>query len=104
MKILILGGDGMLGHQLLLSLQDRHDVKVTLRQDAHAYAHYHLFDSSNGYFGVDVCQQQNLSAILSDFQPQAVINAVGVVKQRKSAKEAIPSLEINSLFPHRLSQ
>ena len=35
MKILILGGDGMLGHQLLKLLRERHEVKVTLRQDLH---------------------------------------------------------------------
>jgi dTDP-4-dehydrorhamnose reductase len=32
-----------------------------------------------------------------------VVNAVGIVKQRGAAKEAIPSLEINSLLPHRLA-
>jgi dTDP-4-dehydrorhamnose reductase len=104
MKILILGGDGMLGHQMLLSLQHRHEVKVTLRQDRHAYAQYDLFDTSNSYVGIDVCDENDISTVLSDFNPHAVINAVGVVKQRQSAKEAIPSLTINSLFPHRLSQ
>ena len=104
MKILILGGDGMLGHQLLLSLQDQHAVKVTLRKEREAYAQYGLFDTSNSYFGMDVSHQQNLSRVLSDFAPHAVINAVGIVKQRNSSKEAIPSVEINALFPHRLSQ
>ena len=103
MKILILGGDGMLGHQLLLSLSVRHDVRVTLRQDSHAYTQYHLFNSSNSYFGVDIRRDENIQSVLSDFEPQAVINAVGIVKQRKFAKEAIPSIEINALFPHRLA-
>lgn len=32
-----------------------------------------------------------------------MINAVGIVKQRSAAKDSIPSLEINALFPHRLA-
>jgi hypothetical protein len=32
-RFLILGGDGMLGHQLLQYLQGRHAVKVTLRKN-----------------------------------------------------------------------
>lgn len=104
MKILILGGDGMLGHQLMLSLQKRHQVKVTLRQDMKVYQQYNLFNTTNSYFGIDVCQHEGLLRVLSDFQPQAVINAVGVIKQRQIANEAIPNIEINALFPHRLAQ
>ncbi|HEX2098848.1 MAG TPA: hypothetical protein VHF46_07330 [Rubrobacteraceae bacterium] len=33
MRILILGGDGMLGHRLLIHLQQEHDVRMTLRRD-----------------------------------------------------------------------
>ena len=33
MRVLVLGGDGMLGHQLLRHLKSRHEVKVTLRQN-----------------------------------------------------------------------
>lgn len=103
MRILILGGDGMLGHQLLKSLAPRHELKVTLRQDMSAYASYNLFDSSNAYTGIDVRSPERLTEVMADFRPQAVINAVGIVKQRPTAKESIPSLEINALLPHRLS-
>jgi len=103
MRILILGGDGMLGHQLLKSLAPRHDVKVTLRQDSDTYRHYGLFNPANSASGVDVRSLERLVEIVSDFQPEAIINAVGIVKQRPTAKESIPSLEINSLLPHRLS-
>jgi dTDP-4-dehydrorhamnose reductase len=103
MRILILGGDGMLGHQLLKSLTPRHEVKVTLRQDLEAYTLYKLFDRENAYTGIDVRSLERLAEVLADFRPDAVINAVGIVKQRPTAKECIPSLEINSLLPHRLS-
>lgn len=103
MRILILGGDGMLGHQLLKSLAPRHEVRVTLRQDLEVYASYQLFNNDNAYAGIDVRSLERLTEVLADFRPEAVINAVGIVKQRPTAKESIPSLEINSLLPHRLS-
>lgn len=103
MRILILGGDGMLGHQLLKSLAPRHEVKVTLRQDLEVYAPFRLFDNDNVYAGIDVRSLERLTEVLADFRPDAVINAVGIVKQRPTAKEILPSLEINSLLPHRLS-
>jgi dTDP-4-dehydrorhamnose reductase len=103
MRILILGGDGMLGHQLLTFLRPRHDVKVTLRQDIAAYRQFGLFDSENSFAGIDVRSLERLVEVTSEFRPDAVINAVGIVKQRPDAKESIPSLEINALLPHRLA-
>lgn len=103
MRILILGGDGMLGHQTLKCLALNHNVRVTLRQDLEAYASYGLFNNDNSYTGIDVRSLGRLTEVFADFRPNAVINAVGIVKQRPTAKESIPSLEINSLLPHRLS-
>lgn len=103
MRILILGGDGMLGHQLLKSLAQRHEVKVTLRQDLEAYSSCKLFNHDNAYTGIDIRSLERLVEVMADFRPEAVINAVGIVKQRSDAKESIPSLEINALLPHRLA-
>lgn len=103
MRILVLGGDGMLGHVLFAHLQPRHDVKVTLRQDMGAYGHYGLFNAANAYAGLDVRSTDRLVEVLAEFRPQAVVNCVGIVKQRPTAKESIPSLEINALLPHRLA-
>jgi dTDP-4-dehydrorhamnose reductase len=103
MRILILGGDGMLGHQLLKVWQPRHDVRCTLRQDLPAYATFGLFSAENSYAGIDVRSLARLTEVLADFRPEAVVNCVGIVKQRPTAKESIPSLEINALLPHRLA-
>ncbi|MGD8765727.1 MAG: SDR family oxidoreductase [Desulfobacteraceae bacterium] len=103
MRILILGGDGMLGHRLFKDLKTKHEVRVTLRQPIGAYAQFGLFDEVNAYADVDVRSLEQLLEVLTDFRPVAVVNAVGVVKQRAEANESIPSLEINSLFPHRLA-
>ena len=103
MRILILGGDGMLGHQLLKYMHPRHEVKVSLRQDLGVYSSMGLFNRENAYDAVDIRSLERLVDVMADLRPQAVINAVGIVKQRPDAKESIPSLEINALLPHRLA-
>jgi len=103
MRILVLGGDGMLGHQVFKTLSRRHDVRVTLRQRLSAYKEFKLFTAENAYEGVEVGSVDGLIEVLGEFRPEAVVNAVGIVKQRSTAKESVPSLEINSLFPHRVS-
>ncbi len=103
MRILILGGDGMLGHQLFKYLRSRHDVRVTLHQPLSAYRPFDLFNAENAYSGLDVIQLHRLMEVLADFHPQAVVNGIGIIKQRADSTESIPSLEINALFPHRLA-
>jgi len=103
-RILILGGDGMLGHQLLKSWQGKHEVRVTLRGDIMRYAGYGLFTPENSFYGVDVLDFSSVEQTVRLFRPQAIVNAIGIVKQRAEAHDAILSLEVNSLLPHRLSQ
>jgi dTDP-4-dehydrorhamnose reductase len=103
MKLLVLGGDGMLGHQLLRSLAARHEVRVTLRRELAAYREYGLFNASNAYDHVDVTDDARLLDVLAEARPDCLINAVGIVKQRPQASETIPSLKVNSLLPHELA-
>jgi dTDP-4-dehydrorhamnose reductase len=103
MRVLILGGDGMLGHQMFRHFKERHDVRVTLRLGREAYEAHRLFEQGTAFYGIDARQTASLLQVIADFHPEAVVNAVGIVKQRSEAKEVIPSLEINSLLPHRLA-
>ena len=103
MKILILGGDGMLGHQLLNSFKEKFEVKVTLRNKIEVYTQYKIFKQENCFDDIDVRNFEKLANVIEDFKPNVLINAVGIVKQRKDSKEIIPSLEINALLPHKLS-
>jgi len=103
MRILVLGADGMLGHQLVQSWRERHEVAGTVRQPHGAYAQQAAYLPSTTYDGVDVRDFALVRRVIDTFQPQAVVNAVGIVKQRAESKQAIISLEVNSLLPHRLS-
>ncbi len=103
MKILVLGGDGMIGHQLLRQLAPRHEVRVTLRQDLSAYASSDIFNPANAYAGIDARFADRYLAVIAAFRPDAVVNAIGFVKQRADSAEALPNIEINALLPHRLA-
>jgi dTDP-4-dehydrorhamnose reductase len=102
MKILIVGGDGMLGHQLLQSLGVKHDVRVTLRGPVSAYREYQLFSERNAVGEVDARNFERVADVATRFAPDAIVNCVGLVKQRPNAKSSVLAVQINSLFPHQL--
>lgn len=104
LKVLVLGGDGMLGHQLVRTLSPYFEVKATLRSQAAVPEARNLFTGGNAVFGVDVQSRQPLKDVIRRFLPHVVINAIGIVKQRHEAIEAVPCISINALFPHRLQQ
>ena len=103
MRVLIVGGGGMLGHQLFKRLRVDYDARVTLLRDLGAYAEYGLFTNKDVYPSIDVRDRDQLFDVFSDFRPAAVINAVGAVRQRTALKTNVADLEINALFPHRIA-
>lgn len=103
MKLLVLGGDGMLGHQLMYSLSKDHEVKCTLRGSEEQYGGASIFRDSNAFFDTDIRDEVRIIETLGAFEPYAVINCVGIVKQRMESKESIPSIEINALAPHKIA-
>ena len=93
----------MLGHQLFLHLSRSHDVRVTVRKEREAYGAIGLFNSRNARFGVDVRDFAQVEKIALAMRPDAIVNAIGIVKQRGDAEDTILNIEVNSLLPHRLA-
>lgn len=105
MQILILGGDGMLGHKVFQILHSRFpDVMCSVRGNYDdAKSIYPILSPEMVVTNLDVMDLNALENRLNDLQPKYVINCVGVIKQRSTAQEAIPSITINSLLPHKLA-
>lgn len=104
MRILILGGDGMLGHALLEAWRERHEVFASVRRRRGSSGSFeHLFGSRT-LFEVDVRRPGDVLEAFATARPELVVNGVGIVKQRPDALEIIPSLEVNALFPHELAR
>ena len=106
MRVLILGGDGMLGHKLHDVLGRNHDVVSTVRSDTGPNASAMSTFFANGRFikGLDVQNLRHLSASIDAESPEVILNCVGIVKQREEAKAPATAIAVNSLFPHQLAE
>jgi dTDP-4-dehydrorhamnose reductase len=104
MRVLILGGGGMLGHKLLQVLRDGFETWTTVRSLTPRLCRTNLFDPARTITGV---HGEDLDALLSAFRrarPQAVVNAIGIVKQRPDAHDPVQALRINSLLPQQVAR
>jgi dTDP-4-dehydrorhamnose reductase len=104
MNILILGAGGMLGHQLCLKLKRFGQVYAVFRKPASLYERYGMVAPDNAFGSLDLTDLPTLTQVLVSVRPNVVVNAVGIVKQRKDAKAAIPSITVNALLPHVLAE
>lgn len=104
MRLLILGGSGMLGHQLWRGLHAQHDTWVTLRRPVADFAAHNLFDEAKAIQFDDITDDTALERALGQAKPEAVINCVGLIKQRDEASDEALTLRVNAEFPHRLSK
>jgi len=107
LRILVLGGTGMLGHKLVQRLVARGLwVAATIRSTsapATAAARETLGHAKLLIDNVDVLRDDALMRACDLAEPDVVVNAVGVIKQLDAAKEPIPSILTNSLLPHRIA-
>ena len=103
MRILILGGSGMLGHKLWLTCAGRFETYATVRS-ALAFPKSKFFDESRMLTGVSVEEFDTVAKAFELIRPEVVVNCIGIVKQDAAANDPIRSIAVNSLFPHRLAQ
>jgi dTDP-4-dehydrorhamnose reductase len=104
MKVLILGGNGMLGHKLVQVLRSKFDVWTTLREDFRHYEKFKIFDPDKTVCGVDAEAFETVRKTIEQVKPDAIINAIGVIKQLQGSKDVVKTLTINSIFPHRVAE
>lgn len=104
MKVLILGGSGMLGHKLLQVHGRRSDVWAAARARGGLLRRLGLVGSDRLVEGVEAGDLDSVARALAVARPDVVVNAVGIVKQKPEAADAPASLTVNAMFPHRLAR
>jgi dTDP-4-dehydrorhamnose reductase len=100
MKVLILGGSGMLGHQLYRTLAPAVETYVTFRSRSRVIDD--LFGDERSCFQVDALNFDSVRNALHVIKPTWVVNCIGIIKQLAKDPEAM--LSVNSRFPHRLAR
>lgn len=94
----------MLGHKLSQVVSQKADAFVTLRHPDLALKFPHVFGKTQIIEGVDAQDVESIERAFHIAQPTVVVNAVGIVKQIASSKDAVNSISVNSVFPHRLAE
>jgi len=105
MKILILGGSGMLGHRLWINLRKEHEVWVTVRSNSGSdFPDVPEFPQHYVRPMVDALNFDQVIRAMASIQPDLVINCIGLIKQLGHvARDPLFSISLNAMFPHRLS-
>ncbi len=101
-RVLIFGGDGILGSHLFLGLREHHVVGITLHAAAKAFPPG-LFAGAEVFDRIDAADAPAVRDVVERFRPDWILNAVGLVK-RPLAQDPVASLLANTVFPHRLAQ
>jgi dTDP-4-dehydrorhamnose reductase len=93
----------MLGHKLLQALRHEFETWTTVRGITPQLRRTNLLDPNRTITDV---HGEDLDALVAAFRrvrPHAVVNAIGIVKQRPEAHDPVQALRINSLLPHRVA-
>ena len=93
----------MLGHRVWRELHEQVDAFAVVRRPYGDYARLGWFDAGRVIDGVDVGPDEALERAFDVARPDVVVNAVGIVKQRQDASDAVQSIAINALLPHRIA-
>lgn len=105
--ILVLGGEGMLGHKMFQLLSPRFPGTACTVARSLAEPFYRkvgLFRMGNVVDRVDAMDLRGMEDTLRGLRPSFIVNCIGIVKQREEAKAAVPSITLNSLLPHKLAE
>ena len=104
MRVLILGGNGMLGHHFYKSLRNDFDTKTTLRDQYERYEYLKFFSKRDCFFGIDALNLKDIKQVIQSFKPDVVLNCIGITKKLINHSTEKLAYKINGEFPNRLSE
>lgn len=105
MRILILGGNGMIGHKMYQILSKfKEDTWITLRNDLSTYNFSGIYNYEKVIDNIDLTDFNNLSRILNELKPAIILNACGITIRRGVEKITSNTILLNSALPHFLNE
>jgi dTDP-4-dehydrorhamnose reductase len=103
MRVLVLGGTGMLGHKLWEVLSKKFATGFTVRATPKAAVEAGVLDPTWLVENVDGVNFDSVMHAIALVHPDVVVNAIGVVKQNSTVNDAVTTITVNSLLPHQLA-
>ena len=104
MRILVLGGSGMLGHKLCQVASERLEVAATVRETRPTAEALGLSKQVRMIGGVEATDLASVERPVASARPDVVVNCIGIVKQSPLAQDPGASISVNALFPHQLAR
>ena len=96
----------MLGHKAFNHFSKSSDFETfgTLRNSSDVKKFFFKSDNIESIFSnIDVLNINSVFELIEKTNPDIILNCVGVIKQIKESKNPLLSIEINSLFPHKVA-
>ena len=106
-KVLVLGGDGMLGHKVFQVFNEDYETHasfLSLNDYASAFPVYQEVLSSRIHIGVNALNSSALRNLIEEAKPDVVVNCIGLIKQLEEASDHILAIQMNSVLPHTLAK
>ena len=103
MKILVLGGTGMIGHGLWSELSRNNEVWATIRGDSTLLPEIPYINRKNIIENLNMDDISLLRTRVTEIKPEVIINCIGITKHLKESEDAILTIRTNAIFPYHLS-
>lgn len=105
MRILILGGNGMIGHKMYQIISKVNvDTWVTLRNDLSTYFFSDIYNNDKVIDNIDLTDFKNLLNTLNNVKPDIILNACGITIRRGLEEIISNTILLNSALPHFLNE
>lgn len=104
MRVLVLGAGGMLGYTLYRHLAADPDIEVHGSLRTPLPDGYLVPARGRLHPGVDALDESTLDGLVRLVKPDALINCVGLIKQREQAQDPLAAIALNASLPHRLAR
>lgn len=103
MRLLVLGGNGMLGHRLWIELNKSYETWGTIRGAADSLPPLPNIHRDRILGGIDALHFESIVSAFATAKPNVVINCIGLIKQRHSSKDTLLEIDLNARLPHQLA-
>lgn len=104
MKVLVLGGGGLLGHKLVQVFRPRFETVAAFHGQADRYKGLEVFQGVGIIENFEAANFDVVAKTIGEIQPDAIVNAIGITKHVPDGDDIIKTLNINAIFPHQLAK